>query len=87
MVTSTVTSGIGRDSSARLLSLVFFVSGAAALDFEIVWLHQSGLVFGSVSMTSRGRAATALVGVSTGGVCMADPARASVPLSLSLTPA
>jgi predicted membrane-bound spermidine synthase len=53
MVTSTVASRIGRHNSVRLLSLVFFVSGAAGLAFEIVWLHQCGLVFGnSVRATS-----------------------------------
>lgn len=46
MGTSTV-AYIGRNNNVRLLSLIFFVSGAAGLDFEIVWLHQSGLVFGS----------------------------------------
>src|SRR5438552_4066715 len=34
-----------RDS--RWLLLVCFVSGAAALIFEMVWFHRSGLVFGN----------------------------------------
>src|SRR5581483_6748978 len=30
-----------------LLSLAFFLSGAAALVFEIAWFHRAGLVFGN----------------------------------------
>jgi spermidine synthase len=38
---------------ARAISLVFFVSGAAGLIFEVVWVHRFGLVFGqSVGATS-----------------------------------
>jgi len=33
--------------SARWLGLVCFVSGAAALIFQVVWFHLAGLVFGS----------------------------------------
>ena len=37
----------------RLVSLAFFLSGAAGLIFEVVWFHRSGLVFGnSVEATS-----------------------------------
>ena len=40
-------------SSSRTLTLAFFFSGAAALIFEIVWVHRFGLVFGeSVGATS-----------------------------------
>ena len=40
-------------SSGRTLTLAFFFSGAAALIFEIVWVHRFGLVFGeSVGATS-----------------------------------
>jgi spermidine synthase len=28
-------------------SLLFFVSGAAGLVFEVVWFHRCGLVFGN----------------------------------------
>jgi spermidine synthase len=39
--------------SARAISLAFFVSGAAGLIFEVVWVHRFGLVFGqSVGATS-----------------------------------
>lgn len=31
----------------RVMSLVFFVSGAAGLIFEVVWFHRCGLVFGN----------------------------------------
>ena len=38
-------------SSGRLeafvISTAFFLSGAAALVFEVVWFHRSGLVFGN----------------------------------------
>jgi spermidine synthase len=40
-------------TSSRSLTLAFFVAGAAALIFEIVWVHRFGLVFGeSVGATS-----------------------------------
>src|ERR1700732_4468984 len=32
---------------SRAVSLVFFVSGAAGLIFEVVWFNRSGLVFGN----------------------------------------
>jgi spermidine synthase len=35
------------EPGALPVSLVFFVSGAAGLIFEIVWLHRCGLVFGN----------------------------------------
>jgi len=40
-------------ASSRTLTLAFFVAGAAALIFEVVWVHRFGLVFGeSVGATS-----------------------------------
>jgi spermidine synthase len=32
---------------SRAVSVVFFVSGAAGLIFEVVWFNRSGLVFGN----------------------------------------
>ena len=35
------------EPGALPVSIVFFVSGAAGLIFEIVWLHRCGLLFGN----------------------------------------
>src|SRR5882724_3820119 len=36
-----------RSIVTRLLYAVFFVSGASALTFEVLWFHQAGLAFGN----------------------------------------
>jgi spermidine synthase len=51
---------------AAILSLVFFLSGAAALLFEALWLRQAGLMFGSSVWASSIVLASFMTGLAVG---------------------
>lgn len=66
-----------------LLLLVFFLSGASALVFEIVWTRMAGLVFGSTLPAVSTVLAAFMGGMALGGLAFGRTAdRARVPLRL-----
>ena len=53
------------------LSLVFFISGAAGLIFEIVWFHRAGLVFGNSIWSTSIVLSSFMGGLALGGALVA----------------
>jgi spermidine synthase len=54
----------------RLVSLLFFASGAAGLIFEVAWFHRCTLVFGSTVWATSLVVASFMAGVAIGTACV-----------------
>ena len=60
-----------RRGSEGALSCAFFLSGAAALVFEVVWFHRAGLVFGSTVWSTSLVLASFMAGLGAGNALAA----------------
>jgi hypothetical protein len=56
------------------IGVIFFASGAAALIFEIVWLHRAGLVFGNDLRSTSLVLSTYMGGLALGNAWLSHPA-------------
>ena len=54
-----------------LVSVIFFVSGAAGLIFEVTWFHRFALVFGSTVWATSLVVASFMGGLALGTACVA----------------
>ncbi len=76
-------SGVSRSFRARCLALAFFLSGASALTYEIVWQRQMFLIFGASAPATTAILTAIFLGIAFGSQ-LAVPLMRRVPDSLML---